>query len=173
MKRRKLSFSTYDDVVAELERLERVRYQQLCQWNLGCICRHLPYYFRGSLEGFGFQLPWVVRKLLGRPLLRRYVKARRFPTGARTIPASVPESDTDERTAVAEAKQLLERLAGQTGELYPSPLVNRLTADEWRTLHVMHAAHHLSFLIPNEPESRRHGTGWSQMEDGVAGGPES
>ena len=50
--------------------------------------------------------------------------------------------------AMAEAKHLLERLGRTTEDLHPSPLFDRLTGDEWRALHLLHAAHHLRFLIP-------------------------
>lgn len=150
MNRRKLAFSSYDDVIAEIERLQRDGYQKLGQWSLGQICRHLSYYFRGSLERFDFRLPWVVRKLVGPPLLRRLLRKHEMRAGSRTIPASVPPGDTDEQTAAAEAKDLLARLKDFAGQLHPSPLFDQLTVDQWRTLHLMHAAHHLGFLIPKE-----------------------
>jgi len=151
MNRRRLSFSTYDDVIAEIERLEGSGYERLGEWSLGQACRHLGYYMRGSLDGFDFMLPWIVRRLIGRPMLKRMLAAPRMKPGLRTIPASVPEPEDEDRQAVDEAKDLLRRLADHSGELHPSPLFDRLTADQWRQLHVGHAAHHLGFLIPKEP----------------------
>ena len=54
MGRRKLSLSTYDEVIAELDRLQAAGYRQLGQWNLGQACGHLSHYLRGSLDGFDF-----------------------------------------------------------------------------------------------------------------------
>ena len=112
MDRRELDFSTYNDVIAELDSLQSTGYQQLGQWTLGQICRHLSYYLRGSLEGFVFKLPWVVRKFVGRPLLKRVLTTRHIPAGNRTIPASVFESVEDEAAAVADARYAAESAAG-------------------------------------------------------------
>ncbi len=151
MNRRELRFAGYDDLLAEIDRLERLGYRQVGQWSLGRMCKHLAYYFRGSLEGFDFRLPWLVRRLIGRPMLRRLLKRNSMGKGgARTIPASVPAEGIDERAAIAEAVGLVRRLKAATTELHPSPLFGQLTPDVWRQLHLLHAAHHLSFLVPDE-----------------------
>ncbi len=150
MERRNLQFSTYDELVAEIEQLHRSGYKQLGNWNLGQICDHLAYYLRGSLEGFPFRLPWIVRRLIGRRILRRILRGERRPAGGRTIPASVPPGRVDELTAVAATCALVRRLSDPAVPLHPSPLFDRLTPDEWRILHLSHAAHHLGFLIPKE-----------------------
>lgn len=150
MQRRELSFSTYGEVIADIERLEASGYRQLGQWDLGQACRRLSYYFRGSLAGFDFKLPWLVRMLIGRSILKRVLKKGEMPASSRTIPASVPEPDTDQGRAAAEAKELLGRLEDAGGALHPSPLFDRLTIDEWRTLHLMHSARHLGFLLPED-----------------------
>jgi hypothetical protein len=152
MARRQIAFSTYDDVIAEIDRLEREGYEQCGSWSLGQVCRHLSYYMRGSLEGFDFRLPWIVRKLLGPPLLRKILRGDEMKAGGRTIPASVPGPDVDEREAAAEARELLARLRDFSGELHPSPLFDRLTPDQWRLLHLKHAAHHLGFRVPKQGE---------------------
>ncbi len=150
MPRRELSLGSYDELLAEIERLQRGGYRRCGAWSLGQICRHLSYYFRGSLEGFAFRLPWPVRRLIGRPLLKRMLRGAPRRSGGRTIPASVPPPDVDEAAAVAELRALVLRLSdpARTTPLHPSPLFDRLTADEWRRLHLSHAAHHLSFLFP-------------------------
>ena len=153
MARRQLTFSTYDDVIAELDRLSGGGYQQVGNWTLGQICRHLSYYLRGSLDGFDFMLPWPVRKLVGRALLKRLLAKEAIPDGARTIPQSVFEPDDDDTGAVADAMSLLGRLRDHRGELHPSPLFDHVTPEQWQHLHLIHAAHHLSFLVPHSVRS--------------------
>jgi len=72
--------------------------------------------------------------------------------GRRTIPASVPDKVVDEQAAVAELRALIARLNNPAApqQLHPSPLFDHLTAEEYRRLHLLHAAHHLGFLIPND-----------------------
>lgn len=147
---RELTFDNYNEAIAEIERLHRGGYQAGGSWTLGQTCEHLSFYLRGSLDGFDFMLPWIVRKLLGRPLLRRLLRQKRIKPGMRTAPASVPADDVDENAAVATAIELLKRLGAHAGELHPSPLFDKLSADEWRELHLAHCAHHLSFLTPKE-----------------------
>jgi hypothetical protein len=149
MEPRELSFNTYREIIDDIQRLRSGNYEQLGQWTLGQICKHMSYYLRGSLDGYPFMMPWIVRKLFGRPLLRRVFARRQMPRGGRTIPQSVPQSDVDETTAINETIQLLERLESHTGEVHPSPLFGALTPDECRTLHCLHAAHHLQLLIPS------------------------
>ena len=153
MERRQLSLSNYDEVLAEIERLERTGYKRAGQWSLGQVCRHLSYYMRGALEGYPFMLPWLIRKLLGRRLLRRALERRELPAGGRTIPASVPPAAVDEQACIAEAKALLLRLRDHRGPVHPSPLFGQLSYEEAPQLHLMHAAHHLSFLVPNSAQS--------------------
>lgn len=150
MERRALTFATYAELREEIARLERDGYERVGQWGLGQICRHLSYYMRGSLEGYPFLLPWVVRKLVGRWLLRKVLRGGQMKIGGRTIPASVPPAAVDESACIAEAQELVSRLEHFEGELHPSPIFGRLSHDECRTLHLIHAAHHLSFLIPRE-----------------------
>ena len=153
MNRRKIAFGTYDDVIAEIERLEAGRYEKLGEWSLGQICRHLSYYMRGSLDGFDRRLPWLIRKIMGPPILRRILKGAETKAGAMTIPASVPAPEPDDQPAASEAKELLRRLGEHSGELHPSPLFDRLTADQSRLLHLKHAAHHLGFLVWKDSSS--------------------
>jgi hypothetical protein len=150
MPRRSLRFAAYEDAIAEIDRLFHDGYEASSHWTLGQICRHLSFYLRGSLEGFGSKLPWIVRILVGPLVLRRILRSGRMPDNAPTIPKSVPGEEADEAAAVAEARLLLERLARHTGELHPSPLFGKLSPQRWRELHLIHAAHHLSFLEPKD-----------------------
>ena len=83
-------------------------------------------------------------------MLRRLLAGAPIKPGQLTIPDSVPPADTDQRAAIAETKNLLRRLADGSTTLHPSPLFDRLTPEQWQTLHLMHAAHHLSFLQPED-----------------------
>ncbi len=147
MERRQLDIDSYDAIIAELDRLEQAGYQRAGNWSLGQVCKHLSYYLRGSLEGYSFMLPWIVRKLIGRPMLKRILTSRSMKAGSRTIPGSVFEPPEDEHAAVAEARELVQRLK-QADQVHPSPMFGPLTLSECEQLHTGHAAHHLSFLIP-------------------------
>ncbi|MCB1193193.1 MAG: DUF1569 domain-containing protein [Leptospiraceae bacterium] len=150
MKRRQIKFTSYTDVINDIENLYAKGYTKLGKWSLGQMCQHLSFYLRGSLDGFGFKLPWIIRKVFGRFLLRKQLANPVMKTSQPTIPASVYQENSEDAKAVSEAKELLSRLSLSNGPLHPSALYDELTVDEWRELHLIHAAHHLSFLIPKD-----------------------
>lgn len=142
--------ATYADAISAIQQLRANGYVRTGQWSLGQICAHLNYYLRGSLEGFSFQLPWLLRKLVGGPLLKKWLKSGVMPTGGRTVPASLPPPEVDDDAAIAETLELLRQLCNRTESLHPSPLFGELDLDTWRRLHLLHIGHHLGFLTPRE-----------------------
>lgn len=145
--RRTLRFDDYAAARAEIERLRGSAYAMLGQWNLGQICAHLNYYYRGSLDGFGFNMPWILRVTLGNWLWASWMKTGQMKAGMNTVAASRPGPDTDDAQEIETALTLLTRLETQR-DLHPSPLFGNLNVDQWRQLHLLHTAHHLSFLQP-------------------------
>lgn len=146
---RRLDFRTPAEAMAEIDRLAAEGYRALGRWDLGQICRHLSYYTRGALDGFsGPKLPaplrWVARKLM----LPRALKSRQMAKNLRTLPTSVYPPGGDASEAIEELRSLFRRLDEETGAVHPSPLFGTLTRDQWRELHLIHASHHLGFLIP-------------------------
>ena len=149
MQRHRLHFETGASVVEEIERLRDRGYERCGAWSLGQICEHLSYYYQGSLEGYSFKLPWLVRVLFGRRYLLRIIERGKMRSAARTIPKSLPSVEIDENAAIDRAISLLERLE-QATYLHPSPLAGELTLDPSRRLHLIHSEHHLRFLSPRE-----------------------
>lgn len=147
MKRSPLHIETYPDVVEEIERLRDGGYERRGTWSLGQICEHLSYYYAGSLDGYGFMLPWLVRVLFGRRYLRRILERGDMRSAARTIPKSLPPEDIDEDAAIDRAISLLSRLE-QATYLHPSPLAGELPLEQSRRLNLIHSEHHLRFLSP-------------------------
>ena len=148
MQRRQLSFQTYSEVIDDIERLRAGGYERAGNWSLGQICFHLSYYMRGSLEGFPFKMPWIIRKLIGKRLLRKILEQGGMRAGMQTIPSSRPPKELDEDAAIDEAIEYLRRLEHHEGDLHPSPMFDQLPLDQWQRLHLGHTAHHLSFLVP-------------------------
>jgi uncharacterized protein DUF1569 len=147
---RQLQFTDFAQVQAEVDRLHRVGYERLGQWDLAQICDHLSYFIEGSLDGFTFRVPWLLKALLGRLVLRRILKQQRMKPGVPTPQRPLPAAGGDEQAAVQRLKQVLGRLAAHQGDLHPSPFFGYLTPQEWRMLHLTHCSHHLGFLAPND-----------------------
>src|SRR5262245_1495527 len=147
MKRRKLDFRSFDEVGADLDRLQR-GYTSSGKWNLAQCSWHLTAFFRGSLEGFsGKRPPWVLRLIA--PLIMRWMlKKRRMPAGLKTGPQFEPPANLDEGREVNNFREVMARFQKHTGPLYPSMISGDMSTDAWHDMHLIHCSLHLSFLHP-------------------------
>lgn len=152
MARRELDFRSIDEMIAEIERLRDRGYRREGNWTLAQVCDHLAIFFRGSLDGYDAPpAPWHVR-LLAKLMLRSALKRRKFKQGVRVPNELLPGDPRDDSAAVAEFVELASRYRDSTGEPAPNPFFGRLSRDTCTQLHLIHAAHHLSFLRPNDPD---------------------
>jgi uncharacterized protein DUF1569 len=151
VERRQLDFRDFDAVAAEVERLRSQGYTKAGTWDLREICDHLSTTMRMSLEGFTFKAPWLLRTLFGPIFRRRILKNRRMPVGIKAAQPLMPGPPGDEQASVKVFTELLARVRDPQAQFQPSPFFGVLSPDEWRQLHLIHAAHHLGFLIPNGP----------------------
>ena len=148
MERRALRLPGYDAVLAEAAALLASGYDRVGHWGLGEVCHHLATVMEKSLDGFPSRFPWPVRLVarwlvLGRVLKHRVFR-RRFPAPAFLQPPAV----ADDREGLERLRAVVERLKGHAGPMQPSPVFGRLTAAQWREVHLWHCEHHLSFLLP-------------------------
>ena len=143
---RHLEFSDIDQIVIEIDRLHHNGSRATGKWNLAQICDHLNYFIAGSLDGYTFKVPWIIRVLFAKPALRHILTTKKMKTGAPTPQKPLPSADTNEAVAVARLKATLERWKAHTGPLHPSPFFGPLTGEQYRILHLTHCAHHLAHL---------------------------
>jgi hypothetical protein len=151
VQKRELAHRDLDEVLAELDRLRAKGYERAGAWDLAQIADHLTYFIQGSLDGFTFRVPWLLKVLFGRFFLRRILKQRRMRASIPTPQKPLPEPGGDEVAAVARLREVIERLKAHPGELHDSPFFGHLTPQQWREFHTIHCAHHLAFLIPKAP----------------------
>ncbi len=103
------------------------------------------------MEGFGFRMPWYLR-MTGPVALWSMLKWRWIPRGfegPRSILVRFDEC-VNEATAVDKFCEMTGRVEKFEGEYYPSPLFGKLTSGQWREIHLIHAQHHLRFLVPRD-----------------------
>jgi hypothetical protein len=145
---RRLDFKDFSDASAEVDRLHRGGHEKAGQWDLAQVCDHLTYFMKGSLDGHPYRVPWLLKVLLGRLVLRRILKQRRMKANGPTPQKPLPSPGGDEVAAVARFQQTLKRVQGHPGEFHDSPFFGHLTTRQWRDLHLIHCGHHLGFLVP-------------------------
>lgn len=149
MRRRELRLESFPELKDELARLRATEYRRAGEWSLGQVCEHLSLVMTMSMDGFGdVRVPWFVRA--GGPLVKWVVLRRgKMPAGVRGpkpfMPAgSLPEDarKVDEFVAVIDRYEAFDR------PLQASPLFGRMRRAEWDRIHLIHAAHHLGFIVP-------------------------
>ncbi len=151
MERRTLRLSSLDDAVLDARTLLASGYARAGTWSLGQIGHHLAAVITMSMDGFPWYLPWPLTALarwwsLG-AILRHEVFRQRIPAPKFLRPPdAVEDSEGVEKFAAAAA-----RLNTFAGKLHPSPIFGTLTREQWLEVHLWHAEHHLSFLLPKGP----------------------
>lgn len=150
--RRTLQFKNLDEAMAEVDRLVK-GHATLGRWSLGQICNHLSSVVIYSVEGFPGGAPWIVRRTFGPVVKRRVLKSGRLPGGLKLPDKFQPRAGLDARAEAEALRASIRLFSSATGPLVEHPFFGRLTADEWRRIHAIHAAHHLGFVVPDPSTS--------------------
>ena len=142
-------FDNFEQALAEVDRLARCPHKQLGNWDLAQICDHLADAFEGSMRGFDFTIPWLVRRLLGPPILRRVLSKRPIPFRPRIPRRLEPPPGRDLAACVTRLAEMISQFESSPQPLAKHPLFGEISRDTWRQIHLVHMAHHLSFLVPS------------------------
>lgn len=145
--RRALKFSSYDQLLTDLDRLSE-DYSKVGRWSLGQIAEHLRITMNGSLDPTTKRLPAPLRFILRHTMLRWLLKHNRMPAGVKAPKSIQPPPAVDDDAAVSRLRETIVLVRDHPREHYLNPAFGRMTRARWDHLQLIHAAHHLSFLIP-------------------------
>lgn len=148
MPQRVLQLTSFDQVRQEVERLHQQGYERAGNWDLAQVLNHFSFFLKGSLDGYTFKVPWIIKVLLGKSVKNRILREQRMKSGVFTPQKPLPPPNADESQAVSEFLELLARFDQHQGEYRESPFFGKLTRDECRQLNLIHCNHHLGYLIP-------------------------
>jgi len=158
IERRNLSFQAFDEVLADIDRIQVAGYTQAGKWNLSQICSHLNDWMTFPLDGFPKQiLPirvmlFLMKITIGKSQFRTILRRSQMKSGMPTMPETVHPPSGDDATAIEKFRQTVVRMRDYRGEVHPSPLFGTMDLDSAKRLQLIHCAHHLSFLVPqSEP----------------------
>jgi len=152
--RRPLTFASLDDAVADAENLLAKGYEKCGNWTLGQCCGHVAHWLECGMNGFPKPpapirlFLWIARNSFGPGKLKQMMAGGQMPSGKPTMPESIPPATTDDAAAVARFKETVAKVKRFAGTPVPSPFFGPMDRDTWLRLNCVHAAHHLSFLVP-------------------------
>ena len=152
--RRQLKFDSLDAALVDAQKLLVIGYDKAGNWNLSQVCGHLANWLGYAMDGFPkAPLPirmmlWTARHTIGPGKLKQYLDNGEMGTGKPTMPQSVPAPGGDDSAGVARFRETVDRVRRFAGTPLPSPFFGPMDRDTWVKLNCVHAAHHLSFLLP-------------------------
>lgn len=147
--RRRLQFETFQDVLAEAERLSCGDVRTLGNWTKGQIFQHLAESMHASVDGFPARASLPSRLAIHVTGRRRFLVGP-MPPGTKLTgksAAALAPGPTSPEEGLAALRRAVYRLRAETDRA-EHPLLGRLTADEWEQFHLRHAELHMSFLLP-------------------------
>lgn len=148
MQAQELQFGSFEEALTYAEQLHTRGYERAGNWDLGQVLDHLTYFMKGALDGYTFKVPWILKVLLGKMVLRRILKEKRMKRGVFTPQKPLPEPGQDDVAALERFRETARRFVAHTGEYQPSPFFGVMTREEVRELNLLHCRHHLGYLIP-------------------------
>ena len=80
------------------------------------------------------------------------LRSRTIPKGIPTSPETIYSPNSEESEKVARLKRAIAKLQASDGPYHASPLFGDMSREDPFQLQVIHAAHHLSFLIPMDSQ---------------------
>jgi len=148
MQPRDLDLPDFKAVLLEVDRLHHKGYEPVGNWDLAQVLNHLAYFMQGALEGSQFKVPWIIKALFGKMVLRRILNSKRMKRGQFTPQRPLPPSGLDESEAVKSFHAMVNRFANHQGEYVPSAFFGKMSREECQELNRIHCNHHLGYLIP-------------------------
>lgn len=150
--RRRLRFDSIDQAIDDIDALHTCGYERLGAWDLARTCDHLTTTMRYSLDGFPPDTrPMLALKVLGPTLVKWTVLGVGWmPRGVALPHPSLDDAQSvrSEQTAVSHCIATLREVRDFDGPFARSPVMGKLSPNQWRRFHLVHAAHHLSLLVP-------------------------
>ena len=148
LRRRVLDFRSWSDLFADVDNLRRTGYDRAGNWDLSQVLDHVGEGIRTAVRGSEHRAAWIIRKLLGPMILRRILRDRRMKAGIKVPACWLPGPVHDESGAIDQLRADAAAFARMTTTPFPHPFFGPLTKEKWNDLLLVHASHHLSFLVP-------------------------
>jgi hypothetical protein len=148
--RRELRFSSLQDILDDVEYLASGDPPRTTgNWTGGQIVKHVAMLINFSIDGFPEPRAPLPMRLLGR-LVRKNALVNPMRAGVglpRRFDFLAPSPSVTWEEAVEYMSETMARLSDRRMTA-PSPILGRLTHEQWEQLHCRHAEMHFSFMHP-------------------------
>ncbi len=147
--RRTLSFQSLDDILADAEALAAGDIRTMGNWTSGQIVDHVAALIELSIDGFTMKAPLPLR-IFGR-LMRNMALNKPMRPGfkmPKKFAAMAPRPDVQWDAALARLRSVGQRVRDGEQMQHPSPMLGRMSHEDWVKLHCRHAELHFSFMHP-------------------------
>ncbi|NOY40931.1 MAG: DUF1569 domain-containing protein [Planctomycetes bacterium] len=150
--RRQVSYQSYDDLLADAEKLAGGDVEMVGNWTLAQVFDHLVRSFNASIDGIGFKLPWLMR-VVAAPIFKHKMLNVALPSGFKIGKSSkgkfYPHEDVGLEDSLDRLRKAIERCKTErTRSMHP--LFGDLSCEDWDKFSLRHAEMHMGFAVPVE-----------------------
>lgn len=144
----------YPDLGAACTDIARLReggYELVGTWSLAQILDHLNLSMQMTIDGADFTFPSLMRPVMKWMFMPTMRKGKPSKLRGKAPEQLQPAKDLDEDACAKRFYSLAETLMDpSTPFVSHYPMLGRLTREQWLLMQQWHAAHHLSFVVPND-----------------------
>ncbi len=148
--RRELRFKNFEEVRAELARLEQGPVETMGVWSYSQILDHCAASLENSMKGLEREMSWWQKYVKG-PFAARVTASRGYiSAGIKGNPqtALAIRVEGDEKAAMVKLRQALKDFEKFEGKLSLHPRLGKLNKKMWYHFHAMHIANHIGHAKP-------------------------
>lgn len=148
--RREVHYDSYDDFLADAERLASSNVQTVGNWTLGQIFGHLAQTLNSSIDGTDMKFPWLVKKIVPLFINKEKMLNETLSPGFK-IPKKgeaqfSPDPSVSTEEGLASLRAAIERCQTETSRV-EHPAFGKLTLEEWNKANLRHGELHMSFAV--------------------------
>ena len=146
--RRSLDYASFEELLADAEKMSSVPVKTLGNWSAGQIFRHLAISFNGAIDGLPITFPWHMRLMV--KIFKKKLLNMAMPAGYQMKPENAKITEPGPTTAedgLGELRAAVVRLKSNPHRAR-HPLMGDLTYEQWDKIMLKHASLHMSFLVP-------------------------
>jgi hypothetical protein len=141
--RRELKFNSFEEVLNELNQLEKGQVQTTGLWSFYQILTHCSESLEFCVSRYPSEAPWIIRATIGRLAFKEMMKMGYFKPGMVNPRAPQKREEGDEKAALSRIRKAIAAFQAYTGPLATHPFFGKIARQDFEKYHLMHLAHHL------------------------------